>query len=107
MEFHEGRFTVRVDQPETVHPETFHEAKGPRDGAIRHHPHDHVHAFRRERDEIPEIVMRGLRLRESAIRLFLYRMDEVRELDWILDEEDGNIIADNVPIALFGIKFHR
>ena len=24
-----------------------------------------------------------------------------------LYEEDGNIIADNVPIALFGIKFHR
>ena len=46
VEFHEGRLVLRVEQPEGVDAEAFHEAEGARDGAIRHDPHDHVHAIR-------------------------------------------------------------
>ena len=40
-------------------------AKAARDGAIAHHPHQHVGALGRQRDEVPEGVVRRLRLRES------------------------------------------
>ena len=84
--------------------EAFHEAERARDGAVRHHPHDHVHAFGRQADEVPEIVMRGLRLRKGAVRLFLDGMDHVRELDGVLDEEHRDVVADDVPVAFLGIE---
>ena len=40
------------------------------------------------------------------MRLWLDRMDEIRKLHAILDEEDRNIIADQIKIAFFGIEFH-
>src|SRR3546814_2552269 len=52
-------------------------------------PHDHMHAFGRQRDEIPEIVVRRLRLWEFAIGCGLHRMNHIRKLDGVLDEEDG------------------
>ena len=65
VEFDEGRFVLRIDEAEGVDAEPFHEAERARDGAVRHHPHDHVHAFGRQADEIPEIVVRRLRLRKA------------------------------------------
>ena len=61
----------------------------------------------RQRDEIPKIVMRGLCLRESAIGFFFRSMDEVGKFDRILDKKDGDIVADDVPVAFLGIKLHR
>ena len=61
----------------------------------------------RQADEIPEIVVRGLRLREAAIRLLLYRMDEVGKLDGILDEEHRDVVADDVPVAFLGVELDR
>ena len=46
VEFDEGRFAVRVDEPEGVDAEPFHHSQRARDGSIRHDPQDHVHAFR-------------------------------------------------------------
>ena len=34
-----------------------HKAEGARDGPVRHDPHDHVHAFGGEADEVPEVVV--------------------------------------------------
>ena len=81
--------------------------KRARNRAVGHDPHDHVHAFRRQRDEVPEIVVRGLRLRKAAVGLLLGGVDEIRELDRVLDEEDGDVVADDVPVALFGIELDR
>ena len=50
--------------------------------------------------------MRRLGLREAAIRGRLGGMDQIRELDGILDEEDGDVVADNVPVALLRVEFH-
>ena len=106
VKFDEGRFVLRVDQPEGVDAKTFHEPKRARDGAVRHDPHDHVHAFRREADEVPEIVVRRLSLRKGAIRLLLHRVDHVRKLDRVLDEENRDIVADDVPVAFLCIELH-
>src|ERR1700676_478244 len=104
MKFDEGRFVLGIDEAKGVNAETFHKPERSRDRAIRHHPHDHVHAFRSETDEIPEIVVRGLRLRKGAVRLLLHRVNDVWKLDRILNEEDRDIIADDVPVAFLGVK---
>ena len=107
MELDEGRLALGVDQAEGVDAEAFHEAEGARDGAVRHDPHDHVHAFGRQRDEVPEIVVRRLRLRKGAVGLLLHRMDQVGKLDRVLDEEHRDVVADEVPVAFLGVELDR
>src|SRR5665811_1761998 len=63
-----------------------------------------MHRFRRERNEIPECVVRGCRLRKAAIGLHLDGMDEVGEFNGILDEENRDVIADQVPVAVLCVK---
>ena len=93
-----------VDQPEGVDAEALHEAERPRDRPVGHDPHDHVHALGRERDEVPDVVVGGRRLREAAVRLLLEGVDHVGELDRVLDEEDRDVVADEVPVALLGVE---
>ena len=50
--------------------------------------------------------MRGLRLREAAVGLRLGGVDQVGELDRVLDEEDRDVVADEVPVALLGVELH-
>ena len=66
-----------------------------------------MHGFGSQRNEIPEGIVRGCRLRESPVRLHLYSMDQVREFDGILDEKDRDVIADEIPISFFGVELHR
>ena len=39
-------------------------------------------------------------LGKGAVWLFLHRMDQVGKLDRVLDEENRDIVADDVPVAL-------
>lgn len=48
--------------------------------------------------------MRSLALRHFVVWLGLDSMDKVGEFDGFLDEEDGNIVADDIPIALIGVE---
>src|SRR5450756_63083 len=72
--------------------------------AIRHNPHHRMHGFRRERNEIPECVVRACRLRKAAVGFHFYGMNEVREFDGILDEENRDVVADQVPVSFLGVK---
>ena len=56
------------------------------------------------RDEVPEIVMRRLRLRKGSVGLRLHGVNDVGKLDRILDEEDRDVVADEVPVAFLGIE---
>jgi hypothetical protein len=87
-----------------MHAETFHEAKRARNCPVGHHPHDHVHAFGGEADEVPEIVVCRLSLRKGAVRFFLHCVDQVGKLDRVLDEENRDIVADDVPVALLRVE---
>src|ERR1035437_2804736 len=60
--------------------------------------------FRRERNEIPERVVRGRRLRKAAVGFHLDGMDEVREFDGVLNEENRDVVADQIPVAFLGVK---
>jgi hypothetical protein len=43
--------------------------------------------------EVPEVVVCGLGLRYFVVRLWLAGVDDIWELNCVLDEEDGNIVA--------------
>ncbi len=88
-----------------MHTETFNHSQRPRERAVGHDPHHHVHRLGRQRDEIPKIVVRGCRLRKAAIRFHLHRVYQVGKLDGVLNEEHRNIVSDQIPVALLGVKF--
>jgi hypothetical protein len=46
--------------------------------------------------EVPGRIVGCCCLGNLAVLLWLDRMDEIRELDSILDKEDGNVVADNI-----------
>lgn len=56
--------------------------------------------------EIPKVVVSALRLRYLIVRLRFAGVNEVREFKSVIDEEDGNVVPDNVPIAFFRVKLH-
>src|SRR5665811_1811631 len=82
----------------------FDHSQRTRDGAIRHDPHHRMHRFRRERNVIPECVVRGCRLRKAAVGFHFHGMDEVGEFDGILDEENRDVVANQVPIAFLSVE---
>lgn len=48
-----------------------------------------------------------LGLGNFIMRLGLDCMNDIRKFDCVLDEKNGNIIADKIPITLRGIELHR
>jgi hypothetical protein len=60
-----------------------------------------------QRDEVPEIVVRGLRLRKAAVGFLLGGVDDVGKLDRVLDEKHRDVVADEVPVAFLGIELDR
>ena len=82
-----------------MYAEAFHRGKRTRDGPIAHDPHEHVHRFWRERDEVVERVVSRGGLWDFVVRFRLYRMNQVGEFNRILDEEDRDVVANQVPIA--------
>jgi hypothetical protein len=57
-----------------------------------------------QRHEIPEGVVGALRLWDLPVGMRLRRVDDVRELDRVLDEEDRDVVADQVEGAFFGVE---
>lgn len=50
--------------------------------------------------------MSALSLRYFAVRLRFNRLNKVRELDDILNEEHGNIAVSDIPITLLRVEFY-
>jgi hypothetical protein len=107
VELDEGRLAGRVEQAKAVHAEAFDHPQRPRQGAVGHDPHDHVHRLGRERDEVPEGVVRGRRLRKAAVRLHLHGVNQVGELDRVLDEEHRDVVADEIEVAFLRVQLDR
>ena len=104
MELDECRFAGVVDEAETMDTETFDHALRSRQRAVRHDPHHHVHGFRAERYEIPEGVVSSGRLRKAAVWFHLDGMNEIGEFDGILDEKNGNVVANEIPVTFPSVK---
>ena len=107
VELHEARAAIGGDEAEAVHAEAFHHSQASRNGPVGHHPHDHVQGFRRQRNEIPECVVRRGGLWNLVVRLRLHGVDQVWKLDRVLDEEHRHVVADEVVIAFRGVELHR
>uniref|UniRef100_A0A1Y1LA22 Uncharacterized protein n=1 Tax=Photinus pyralis TaxID=7054 RepID=A0A1Y1LA22_PHOPY len=55
-------------------------------------------------EEVPCRVVGSGRLWDLVVRSRLDRVNEIRELDCILDEENRDVIPDNVKVALVGVE---
>src|SRR5215510_15933198 len=86
--------------------ETLHKAEGARDRPVRHHPHHHVHTFRRQGDKIPKVIVCRLRLRKSPIRFLLHCMDHVWKLNGVLDKKYWDVVPYDVPVAFLCVELH-
>ena len=49
------------------------------------------------------VIVRRLRLRKSAVGFGLDGVDDIGKLDGVLNEEHRDVVADEVPVTLFGI----
>ena len=107
VELHEARFPGFVHEAEGMHAESLHHAKAARYRAVRHYPEQHVRRFGHQRHEVPESVVRRRCLRHRVMRLRLDRVDYIRELHRILNEEHGNVVTYEVPVALVGVELDR
>jgi len=99
VELHQVRPAGGVHQPEGVHPEALHGAERAGNGPIGHRPHHVVGGLGVQRDEVPERVVRRLRLGDLPVRPRFAGVDQVGELDRVLDEEDRHVVADQVEVA--------
>ena len=107
MELHKPRGPGGINEAEGVDPKALDHPQRTRDGAVGHHPHQHVHRLRAEGDEVPEVVMGRSGLGETPVRFHLHGVDQVGELHGILNEEDRDIVADEIVVALRRVELHR
>lgn len=54
--------------------------------------------------EVPKVVVSSLGLRDLVVGVWLARVDEIWELDGILDEKDGNVVSNDVPITCLHVS---
>ena len=96
-----------VDEGKGVDTEALHHAVRTGNGAITHGPGEHVSGLGVVELEIPEVVVSTLSLGHLVVRLGLARVDDIGELDGVLDEENGNVVANEIPVTLLGVELGR
>ena len=75
-------------------------SKAPRNSIARHGPEEGMQRRRLLAKEVPGAVVRRRRLGDLIVGPGLDGVDQIGELDGVLDEEDGDVVADNVKVAL-------
>lgn len=71
-----------------------------RDTVARHGPEEGMESSGLLAEEVPSIIMCGGRLWNFVVGGRLDGMDQIGELSGVVDEEDGNIVANHVKISL-------
>jgi hypothetical protein len=66
-----------------------------------------LRSLRKEQQALPKVIVSSLSLGHFVVGLRLSSMDDIRELDSVLDEEDWDIVANNVPVTLLCVELHR
>src|ERR1035437_9661699 len=89
-----------------MHPKTFHHAEASRKSAVTHRPHDRVHAFGSQRNEIPKRIMSRSCLGHLVIRLRFNCMYKIWKFYSVLNKENRHIVPNQVVVAFFCIKFN-
>lgn len=65
--------------------------------------HDLVDRFGILREIVPEHVG----IFQVSLRVSLLRVDKVRELGWVANEEDGSVVENPIQVALLCLQFDR
>ena len=61
-------------------------------------PHDHMRCLGLQAYKVPKVVMGSLCLGDLIMWFWLDSMNEVRELDGVLNKENRNVVADDIPV---------
>lgn len=62
-----------------------------------------VQRFGNETEKVPE----GIGILHVRLRVTLLRVNKVRELQRVANEEDWCVVANHVPVTFLGVKFER
>lgn len=101
---HQLGITFLSNETIGVDAEAVHVTEATGDAEASHSPEERVHGARLGAEEVPcRVVGRGS-LGDLVVRLGLHGVNEVRELDGILDEEHGDVIADDIEVTLVGVE---
>ena len=99
----ELRLAVLGHQAEGVHTEAIHVTVAAGNAVARHGPEEGVESGRLGAKEVPSGIVSGGGLRNFVVGARLDGVDKVGEADGILNEEDGDVVADDIEVALIGI----
>jgi len=102
VELAPNAFIFVVVERESVLTEEMHIAEGGRYAAITHDDGNLMEAFRQQGPVIP-VVLGGTATRSG---IALDSTIEVGEVVYITNKEGGSVVADQVPVALFGVKLY-
>lgn len=96
VELDELRGAVISNEAERVHTEAVHVAERPDDAVLCHGPEERVQGARLLAEEVPGRVMGSGGLRNLPVRHRLDGVNEIREENGILDEENRDVVANDV-----------
>lgn len=91
-----------VDELERVNAEARHVSVVERDADIIEQKREHVARLWVVAEKVPDAPP----LLEMATGIRLQRVDHVRELDAVANEEHGEVVADQVVVTLARVEFH-
>lgn len=58
-------------------------------------------------NKVPKVVVRALPSRNFVIRFRFDCMNEIWEFYCFLNEEDGHVVADNIPVSFLRVELDR
>ena len=100
VELHPEALAVGVGEAVGVRAEAVHVAEAARDAAVAHH-HGHLQqGFGQQRPEVPVVA----RAAQVGMRVAFHGLVEVGELARVAQEEHRRVVADQVPVAFFGVE---
>ncbi len=100
VEFHPGALIFGIDQAEGVGAKAVHVAVAGGDAALAHGDGHLVQRFGQRSPEIPVV----LRAAHVGARIALDGVVEIGEFERIAQEEDGGVVAHQVPVAFLGVE---
>lgn len=100
--FHKEDFTLVVDPLVGVRGVTIHVSETIRDTSVTEQNGNLVERFRTQTPEIPSHIW----VSNVVVRVLLLTVNEVREFDWVPDEENRSVISYHVIISFLCIEFN-
>lgn len=96
VELDQFRGTLVSDKAERVHAKSINVAERPRDPVSSHRPHQGMQCARLLTKKVPGGIMRSGSLGNLIIAPRLDGVDQIREQDRVLDEEDWNVVSNQI-----------